>query len=123
MLPPPENNPPAAPPAATRPADRAAFWTALLAVLGCFVIFLVILGIAYLPQLRKAPQVDLAKIPAEDQWKYTPEGRIARLQEMRVREKAAGTYTWIDRSKGVVQLPIERAMELTRQELNAARKP
>lgn len=103
---------------------RAGFWVTLLAALGCFVIFLVVLYIAYIPQRRTAPEVDLAKIPPEEQWKYTPEGRMTHLQELRAREQAAQTaYAWIDRGKGVVQLPIDRAEQLTLQELNAARKP
>ena len=115
------------PPADPLPApagSRAGFWVTLLAALGCFVIFLVVLELAYLPARRAAPEVDLSQIPPEEQWKYTPAGRMAHLQEMRAHEQAAQTtYAWIDRSKGVVQLPIDRAEELTLQELNAQRKP
>ena len=32
------------------------------------------------------------------------------------------SYGWIDQSKGVVRLPIDRSIELTKQELNAAQK-
>ncbi|MFA5057197.1 MAG: hypothetical protein WC485_03720 [Opitutaceae bacterium] len=104
-----------------RPEPRGAFWVTLLAALGCFVIFLVVLFVAYIPQRRTAPEVDLAKIPPEEQWKYTPAGRRAHLDEMRAREKAAATsYAWIDRNKGIVQLPLDRAVELTLQELNSA---
>jgi hypothetical protein len=116
-------NPRADPPPAA--ADtRAGFWTTFLAALGCFVIFVVVLYLAYLPQRRSAPEVDLAKIPPEEQWKYTPEGRMAHLQELHARELAAQTaYAWIDKSKGVVQLPLDRAEQLTLQELNASRNP
>ena len=104
--------------------SKAGFWVTLLAVLGCFVIFLVVLYLAYIPQRRMAPEVDLAKIPPEEQWKYTPAGRQAHLDELHAREKAAATsYAWIDKSKGIVQLPIDRAKALTLQELNARRKP
>jgi len=106
------------------PAPRGAFWVTLFAVLGCFVIFLVVLYLAYIPQRRMAPEVDLAKIPPEEQWKYTPAGRQAHLDELRAREKAAATsYAWIDKNKGVVQLPIDRTMALALQELNTGRKP
>jgi hypothetical protein len=116
-------NPPAETP--TPAADsRTEFWVTLLAALGCFVIFLVVLDLAYIPQRRTAPEVDLARIPPEEQWKYTPEGRMTHLQELRAREQAAQTtYAWIDRGKGVVQLPIGRAEQLTLQELDVARKP
>jgi len=104
--------------------SRTGFWATLLAVLGCFVIFLVVLYLAYLPQRRAAAEVDLARIPPEEQWKYIPALRQAHLVEMQARERTAqNTYAWIDRGKGVVQLPIDRAMELTVRDLNAARKP
>jgi hypothetical protein len=67
--------------------------------------------------------VDLAKIPAEEQWKFTPEGRQAHLDEMRAKEQAvASSYAWIDKDKGIVQLPVDRAVEITLQELKAAQK-
>ena len=104
--------------------SRAGFWVTFLAAVGCFAVFLVVLYIAYIPQRRLAPEVGLAKIPPEEQWKYTPEGRQAHFDEMRARELTVATsYAWIDKSKGLVQLPIDRAMELTLQELNARRKP
>ena len=116
-------NPPAESSRATA-ETRAGFWVTLLAALGCFVIFLIVLEIAYIPQRRAVPEVDLSTIPPEEQWKYTPEGRMAHLNEMRAREQAAQTtYAWIDKSKGVVQLPIDRAMQLTLQDLNAGRSP
>lgn len=37
-------------------------------------------------------------------------------------EKALTTYTWVDKNKGVVRIPISRAMELTVAEL-AQKKP
>jgi hypothetical protein len=111
------------PPDASAPS-KAGFWVTFLAVLGCFVVFLVVLYIAYLPPRQAAAEVDLGRIPPEEQWKYTPAGRQAHLDEMRAREQAAQTaYAWIDRSKGTVQLPIDRAMELTLRDFNAARHP
>jgi hypothetical protein len=116
-------NPPADLPPA--PAEsRSGFWVTLLAILGCFIIFLVVLYLAYLPERRAAPQVNLSQIPADQRWMYTPAGRMAHLQEMRAHEQSAQTtYAWIDRSKGIVQLPIARAEELTLRDLNAQRKP
>ena len=111
------------PPDAPR-ESRAGFWITLVAALGCFLIFLLVLILAYLPLRRAAAEVDLARIPPEEQWKYTPAGRQAHLEEMRARERTAQiTYAWIDRNKGIVQLPIDRAMELTLRDLNAARTP
>jgi len=116
-------NPPAELPRS--PAEsRTGLWITLLAVVACFVIFLVVLELAYIPARRAAPEVDLSQIPPDEQWQYTPAGRLAHLQEMRAHEQSAqNTYAWIDRSKGVVQLPIARAEELTLRDLNAQRKP
>jgi hypothetical protein len=88
-------------------------WVTIAAVIGGFAIFAVILIVAYLP---KTPP------PLPDGVK-TPEQRHAILIEHRAKEaKAATSYAWVDQGKGVVQLPLDRAVELTIQELNAGRK-
>jgi hypothetical protein len=52
----------------------------------------------------------------------TPEERLAKLEELRANEqKHRQSYAWIDQSAGVVQLPIDRAMELTVQQYNLPR--
>ena len=49
--------------------------------------------------------------------------RIEKLKTVREdAEKALNTYAWIDKNKGVVQIPISRAMELTTAQL-AQQKP
>lgn len=51
-------------------------------------------------------------------WKFTAEGRAKALAEIRQREQAIGTtYGWVDQPKGIVHLPIDRAMELTVRDL------
>ncbi len=103
--------------------STAGLWVTLIAGIGCFLIFAIVLYLAYLPRRSAAVAIDLAKIPAEEQWKYSPAGRQAHLEEMRAREQAAQAgYGWVDRPKGVVRLPIDRAMELTLRDLNAARQ-
>jgi hypothetical protein len=102
---------------------RISFWATFLAVLGCFLIFVIVLFIAYVPQRRLAPEVDLTRIPADEQWKFTAGGRQARFDEIRSKEQAAATlYSWIDRDKDIVQLPIDRAMQLTLRDLNAGKE-
>ena len=112
------------PPPSSDPAEsRTSFWTTFLAVLGCFAIFVIVLFLAYMPQRRLAQEVDLSKIPPEDQWKYTADGRQAHLDELRAKEQAAATaYAWIDKDKGIVQLPLDRGMQLTLQEASTARR-
>jgi len=85
------------------------------AAIGGFAIFVIILLVAYLPQ-RPAPLVPgtSAKTPAE---------RKDALAELRAHEATvAGGYAWVDQSKGVVRLPIDRAIELTLRDLAAGRK-
>ena len=64
--------------------------------------------------------------------KSAPETPAPRLQispstdmaEMRAAEdKVLTTYGWIDKDKGVVRIPVERAMEIFAQRQNAAKKP
>jgi len=82
----------------------------IAAVIGGFALFALIVALAYLPQ-RPAPIEQGALTPAE---------RYQRLTDMRAKEaKQIDSYGWVDQQKGVVQLPIDRAIELTIQELNA----
>ena len=49
------------------------------------------------------------------------EQRTQRLTEVRERQREiTTTYGWVDREAGNVRIPVERAMELTLRELNAA---
>ena len=85
-------------------------WGTIAAVLGGFALFALIVALAYLPQ-RPAPITQGAVSPAE---------RAQRLSDLRAKEaKQANSYAWLDQQKGVVQLPIDRAVELTIQEINA----
>jgi hypothetical protein len=95
-------------------------WVSVAAVFGCFALFLVIIYIAYLPQREKTDEADLSQVSADDRWQYSPEGRAAKLQDLRDHEQGElDTYGWIDQNAGVVRLPIDRAMELTVQSLQA----
>ena len=59
-------------------------------------------------------------LPDDMKWRATSEARRAALQELRKEEaKQSTTYGWADKSAGTVQLPIERAMELTAQQYGA----
>ena len=85
----------------------SSFGATLIAAIGGFAIFGLILAVAYLPN-KAAPTGDGVK---------TPEQRKAALAEMRGKEQtAATTYGWVDKDKGVVRLPLDRAIELTIQE-------
>lgn len=89
------------------PQTRPVSLVSVLAILGCFALFLLLVYIAYLP--RQTGEFAGDGI-------HTAEQRKEKLAEMRANEaKHAHSYAWIDQQKGVVQLPIERAMELTVQ--------
>jgi hypothetical protein len=106
----------------TDPANpKPVSWVSVAAVFAGFALFLLLV---YLARQPEGPvQVELAKMPEEERWKYANEGRAQRLADLRAREQhQATTYAWIDQPHGVVQLPLERAMALTVQEINAARK-
>ncbi len=87
--------------------SNGSFSATLLAAIGGFAIFALILVVAYLPN-KAAPAGDGVR---------TPEQRKAALAELRGKEHTAATsYGWVDKDKGVVRLPLERAIELTIQE-------
>jgi hypothetical protein len=53
-------------------------------------------------------------LPKDLEWKATPATRRKALTELREKQgKQATSYAWVDQKTGVVQLPIDRAMELT----------
>ena len=62
-----------------------------------------------------APQNSVAEnLPKELAWKATPATRKEALKELRAKQAAqASAYAWVDQKAGVVQVPIERAMQLT----------
>jgi len=88
----------------------------LLSVLGvfaCFALFLLLVYVSYLPRQTGPFVGDGVRTPAE---------RAAKLAELRATEqKHSQSYAWIDQSAGTVQLPIDRAMELTVQQYNSTR--
>jgi len=89
-------------------APKSGFFVTAAAVIGGFLIFVLIVVIAYLPN-KPAPLPEGTK---------TPEERAAILRELRAKETAAATsYGWVDQTKGVVRIPIERAMQLTLEDL------
>jgi hypothetical protein len=87
---------------------------AILAALAGFCLFLALVRLVYVRDLPPAPQNMAAdKLTADLAWKATPAARKAYLDELRAKQgKQAASYAWIDRDKGLVQLPIDRAMDL-----------
>jgi hypothetical protein len=124
MSPPPEANakPALRLPAVSQsnPSNGSVSWVSVAAVFGCFALFLLIIWLAYLPHREKTDEADLSRVSADDQWQYSPDGRAEKLKDLRAHEQTElTTYGWIDEKAGVVRLPIDRAMELTVQSLQA----
>ena len=90
-------------------APKSGFFVTAVAVIGGFLIFALILTIAYLPN----------KPEALPQGTKTPEERAAILRDLRAHEaEIANSYGWIDQSKGIVRVPIDRAVQLTIDDYN-----
>ncbi|MBK7878315.1 MAG: hypothetical protein IPJ77_21885 [Planctomycetes bacterium] len=88
------------------------------AVLGTLVAFAAVAGaVAFVvPALYRQHE---ATLRAERGWTATPvDTRQARVAQ----EERLARYAWIDKTKGVVALPIDRAMELVLPEL-AGKEP
>ncbi|MEX2381371.1 MAG: hypothetical protein WD490_03225 [Opitutales bacterium] len=80
-----------------------------IAVIAGMGLFILILSLVYVPERpgTVAPRG------------FSPEERRTLLEERQEKEaEELGSYGVIDQDEGVVRLPIERAMELTVQELN-----
>lgn len=65
-----------------------------------------------------SPQNSVAEnMPKDLAWKATPASRKEALAALREKEaKQATSYAWIDQKAGVIQIPIERAMQLTAEQ-------
>jgi hypothetical protein len=77
---------------------------------------LLLLGAVWFAYVRHRPE-PLADGARND------EQRSAALAKLHAKEHAlARTYTWVDKEKGIVRLPLDHAIALTIEELNAAKK-
>ena len=80
------------------------------------VLLFVLFGVIVVAVVGPAPRGDTYE-------KMRADGRMKKLQDLRDEDSKALTgYSWIDKNKGTVRLPIERAMGLTVTEL-ANKKP
>jgi hypothetical protein len=94
----------------TQTPSSSGSWVTIAAAIGGFAIFALIVLIVYLPK-KPDPLPDGVRTPAQ---------RKAALLELRAKEKAAATtYGWVDQPTGVVRIPIDEAVKLTINEINA----
>jgi hypothetical protein len=97
------------------------FWFSALGILAGFLVFGALLVFAYLPRRPTRvidPGASLTPDKRQEAQLLTPEERATRLKDLRESEhKLASTYGWVDKNTGVVRLPLDRAVELTVEEL------
>jgi hypothetical protein len=127
----------------THEPSGGSLWLTVIIVTAGFLLFGALLYYVYVPArataqaatpvFSEAELKELEKLSAEERaakltemrWQRrvpTPEERKARLLEVRSNEaKALTTYSVIDQQQGTVRLPIDRAMELTLQDLQRTR--
>jgi hypothetical protein len=87
---------------------RTPVFTAVIVIL-CFAAFGWLAKRIYVPHAADVQPVEGVLTPAE---------RKTLLTDVRTKEQAAATsYGWVDQSKGVVRLPVDRAIELTVRDL------
>jgi len=95
----------------------------LFTVVFLFVLFSLGLALAhhYYAPAPVAPDNASAENLSKDlDWRATSQSRRATLTQTRKEQMAKQSgYAWIDQKSGVVQLPIDRAMELTVQKYGA----
>lgn len=100
------------------PAPRPVSLAAIIAIFIGFGLFLILVKLAYVPHPPAyIPETEVPdKLAADQQWQATPRARLAYLHELRSEhEKQLQSYGWVDRKAGVVQIPIDRAMDLVVQ--------
>jgi hypothetical protein len=109
----------------TAPAPRPVSTLAVAAIFVLLSIFGVLAHEAYLGSRPAAPQnEDPDNLGKDLAWRATPEARRNYLRDLRAAQaKQAQAYAWVDKKNAVVQLPIERAMDLVVQEQAARNSP
>ena len=89
-------------------------------VLALFALFLLVIRWAYVPATVSPQNAAAENLPKDQEWRATVASRRKALDELKAKEAAQATgYAWIDKNAGVVQLPVDRAMELTAQKYSA----
>ena len=82
--------------------------------------FLLVIRWFYHPATTPAFVAPAENLSKDFEWRASRDSRRQVLGELRATEaKKVSGYAWIDQQAGVVQLPVERAMELTVQSYRA----
>jgi hypothetical protein len=101
--------------ASSHPARPVSLITTLF-ILALFAAFLWFTRKFYVPTSTAPQNATAENLNEDNKWRATNASRRAALQELREKQaKQATSYGWVDQKAGVVQLPIDRAMDLTAQ--------
>lgn len=104
------------------PARPVSLFT-LVFVFALFAAFLLVIRYFYQPATVSTFNAAPENLTKDLEWRADNASRRKALEELRAKEaKQATSYAWIDQKAGTVQLPLDRAMELTAKEL-AAKQP
>lgn len=98
----------------TAPAPRPVSTVAVLAIFLVLSLFGLMARKVYFSVVSPAPQNEKPDNLGKDlAWRATPADRRAYLADLRARQaKQAQSYAWVDQKAGIVQIPIDRAMDL-----------
>lgn len=104
------------------PARPVSMFT-IVFLFAVFAAFLLVIRYLYHPATASAFNAAPDNISKDLAWRANAANRRETLKELHEKEaKQSASYGWVDQKAGVVQLPIERAMELTARDL-AAKQP
>jgi hypothetical protein len=99
------------------PARPVSLFT-IVFVLALFAAFLLVIRYFYHPVTTSAFNAPPDNLSKDLAWRATTDSRRQILREASDAEtKKISSYAWVDQKAGTVQLPIERAMELTARDL------
>ena len=111
--------------APSRVATRPLLWTALAVILliavACAAAYGLLLHMGGRVSGWVRPQIDAGQIPAPPRLETRPAQTLP--EYLRTENARLGRYRWIDRDRGVVQIPIDEAMRLTVQRASATGEP
>ena len=62
------------------------------------------------PSIAAGMKIERGQLPPEPRLQTTPEPDLKQIRA--VEDQILGSYAWVDRARGVVRIPIDRAMDL-----------
>jgi hypothetical protein len=101
----------------TTPARPVSLFTVVF-LFAVFAAFLLVIRYFYHPASASAFNASADNMSKDFEWRANSGARRKTLDDLRETEaKKIGSYAWVDQKGGPVQLPIERAMDLTARDL------